>query len=120
MYSDTIVKDKAAVLLYLRMKHKLPSRGYILCGIVSFLHLPWTRYSLQTYYYQSRSVWVMSSLSDPAQHVSRTVVHNVLVGSVSFANPAKAMHNASTAQEIEIVSPTSPNFQAKVGFLSHA
>ncbi|KAG5717425.1 hypothetical protein E4T56_gene7686 [Termitomyces sp. T112] len=77
IHHDTIVKDKAAVLLYLRMKHKIHSRGYILCGI------------------------------------SRTVVHNVLVGSVSFANPTKAMHNASTAQEIEIVSPTSPNFQAK-------
>ncbi|KAG6812302.1 hypothetical protein H0H92_003475 [Tricholoma furcatifolium] len=42
-----------------------------------------------------------------------TVVHNVLVGSVSFANPGKAMHNASTAQEVEIVSPTTTNFQVK-------
>ncbi|KAG6919264.1 hypothetical protein DXG01_008060 [Tephrocybe rancida] len=78
IHHDTIVNDKAAVLLYLRMKHKLPSRGYILCAI-------------------SRSA----------------LVHNVLVGSVSFANPGKAMHNASTAQEVEIVSPTSTNFQGK-------
>ncbi|KAG6860786.1 hypothetical protein C0995_007592 [Termitomyces sp. Mi166 len=92
IHHDTIVKDKAAVLLYLRMKHKIPSRGYILCGIVSLGD---------------------ALIQRSAQHVSRTVVHNVLVGSVSFANPAKAMHNASTAQEIEIVSPTSPNFQAK-------
>ncbi|KAI3621358.1 potassium voltage-dependent transporter [Moniliophthora roreri] len=41
----------------------------------------------------------------PVDHY-RTVVHNVLVGSVSFASPgAKALHNASTAQEITIISP---------------
>ncbi|KAK0243921.1 hypothetical protein EDD85DRAFT_806083 [Armillaria nabsnona] len=44
--------------------------------------------------------------------VSRTVVHNVLVGSVSFASPgAKALHNASTAQEITVISPAAENFQ---------
>ncbi|RDB14703.1 hypothetical protein Hypma_016356 [Hypsizygus marmoreus] len=77
LHYDTIKQDKAAVLVYLRMKHKIPSRGYILCGI------------------------------------SRTVVHNVLVGSVSFANPGKAMHNASTAQEITVISPSATNFQFK-------
>ncbi|ESK82972.1 potassium voltage-dependent transporter [Moniliophthora roreri MCA 2997] len=70
LHYETIKQDKAAVLVYLRMKHKNPYKGYILCGI------------------------------------SRTVVHNVLVGSVSFASPgAKALHNASTAQEITIISP---------------
>lgn len=45
----------------------------------------------------------------------RTVVHNVLVGSVSFASPgAKALHNASTAQEITVISPTPHNFQFRV------
>lgn len=34
-YSDTIKQDKAAVLVYLRMRHKDPYKGYILCGIVS-------------------------------------------------------------------------------------
>ncbi|GLB38650.1 putative PAS fold [Lyophyllum shimeji] len=77
VHYETISKDKAAVLLYLRMKHKVPSRGYILCG------------------------------------VSRTVVHNVLVGSVSFAHPGKAMHNASTAQEVEVVTPSATTFQIK-------
>lgn len=33
--SDTIKQDKAAVLVYLRMKHKNPVQGYVLCGIVS-------------------------------------------------------------------------------------
>ncbi|TFK63045.1 hypothetical protein BDN72DRAFT_339602 [Pluteus cervinus] len=76
MHYDTIQQDKAAVLAYLRMRHKDPYKGYILCGI------------------------------------SRTVVHNVLVGSVSFASPgAKALHNASTAQEIEVVTPSALNFQ---------
>lgn len=76
MHYDTIQQDKAAVLAYLRMRHKDPYKGYILCGI------------------------------------SRTVVHNVLVGSVSFASPgAKALHNASTAQEITVITPSAANFQ---------
>lgn len=33
-YSDTIQQDKAAVLVYLRMRHKDPYRGYVLCGVV--------------------------------------------------------------------------------------
>ncbi|KAK0487739.1 hypothetical protein IW261DRAFT_637044 [Armillaria novae-zelandiae] len=76
LHHDTIKADKAAVLVYLRMKHKDPYKGYVLCG------------------------------------VARTVVHNVLVGSVSFASPgAKALHNASTAQEITVISPAAENFQ---------
>ncbi|KAF8229637.1 hypothetical protein L208DRAFT_1401789 [Tricholoma matsutake] len=78
LHYDTIKQDKAAVLVYLRMKHKNPVQGYVLCGI------------------------------------SRTVVHNVLVGSVSFASPgAKALHNASTAQEITVITPSATNFQIK-------
>ncbi|KAF8157996.1 hypothetical protein B0H34DRAFT_437579 [Crassisporium funariophilum] len=79
LHYDTIQQDKAAVLVYLRMRHKDPYKGYILCG------------------------------------VSRTVVHNVLVGSVSFASPgAKALHNASTAQEITVITESAEsNFQFK-------
>jgi len=33
--SETISQDKAAVLAYLRLRHKDPYKGYILCGIVS-------------------------------------------------------------------------------------
>ena len=45
----------------------------------------------------------------------RTVVHNVLVGSVSFASPgAKALHNASTAQEITVITESAASFQFKV------
>ncbi|THU97110.1 hypothetical protein K435DRAFT_663243, partial [Dendrothele bispora CBS 962.96] len=74
LHYDTIRQDKAACLVYLRMKHKDPYKGYILCGIV--------------------------------------ICHNVLVGSVSFASPgAKALHNASTAQEITVISPTPHNFE---------
>ncbi|TEB40189.1 hypothetical protein FA13DRAFT_1597192, partial [Coprinellus micaceus] len=76
LHYDTIQMDKAAVLVYLRLRHKDPYKGYILCGI------------------------------------SRTVVHNVLVGSVSFASPgAKALHNASTAQEITVISQGAANFE---------
>ncbi|KAF9054888.1 hypothetical protein BJ165DRAFT_1337665, partial [Panaeolus papilionaceus] len=76
LHYDTIQQDKAACLVYLRMRHKDPYRGYVLCG------------------------------------VSRTVVHNVLVGSVSFASPgAKALHNASTAQEITVITPSAANFE---------
>ncbi|KAJ3747588.1 hypothetical protein DFH05DRAFT_1533776 [Lentinula detonsa] len=71
LHYDTIKQDKAACLVYIRMKHKDPNKGYILCG------------------------------------VSRTIVHNITVGSVSYANSgAKALHNASTAQEITVISPT--------------
>ncbi|KAK0187782.1 hypothetical protein F5146DRAFT_934346, partial [Armillaria mellea] len=81
LHHDTIKADKAAVLVYLRMKHKDPYKGYVLCGVVS-----------RVFY--------------------STVVHNVLVGSVSFASPgAKALHNASTAQEITVISPAAENFQ---------
>ncbi|KAH9947444.1 hypothetical protein B0H21DRAFT_334167 [Amylocystis lapponica] len=76
MHYSTITQDRAAVLAYLRMKHKEPCKGYVLCAI------------------------------------SRTVCQNVLVGSVSFASPgAKAMHNASTAQEITIITPTAKDFE---------
>ncbi|RDX49966.1 hypothetical protein OH76DRAFT_1403214 [Lentinus brumalis] len=76
LHYTTISADQAAVLAYLRMKHKDPYRGYILCGI------------------------------------SRTVCQNVLVGSVSFAAPGpKAMHNASTAQEVKIITPTAKDLE---------
>ena len=48
-------------------------------------------------------------------NIFRTVVHNVLVGSVSFASPgAKALHNASTAQEITVITESAASFQFKV------
>ncbi|KAI0032582.1 hypothetical protein K488DRAFT_49591, partial [Vararia minispora EC-137] len=76
LHYDTISQDKAAVLAYLRLRHKDPYRGYILCAI------------------------------------SRTVAYNVLVGSVSFASMGpKAMHNASTAQEVTIITPSAKNFE---------
>lgn len=36
--SDTIQQDKAAVLVYLRMKHKDPNKAYVLCGVVGVFH----------------------------------------------------------------------------------
>ncbi|KAF9016509.1 hypothetical protein BDZ89DRAFT_404765 [Hymenopellis radicata] len=78
LHHDTIKGDKAAALVYLRMRHKDPYKGYVLCS------------------------------------VSRTIVHNVVVGSVSFASPgAKALHNASTAQEITVLAPVSESFQLR-------
>ncbi|KAI0248650.1 hypothetical protein BJV78DRAFT_1131005 [Lactifluus subvellereus] len=76
LHYTTISQDKAAVLAYLRLKHKDPYKGYVLCAI------------------------------------SRTVAWNVLVGSVSFASMGpKAMHNASTAQEVTIITPSASNFE---------
>ncbi|KAH9168995.1 hypothetical protein EDB89DRAFT_2073415 [Lactarius sanguifluus] len=76
LHYTTISQDKAAVLAYLRLKHKDPYKGYILCAI------------------------------------SRTVAWNVLVGSVSFASMGPgAMHNASTAQEVTIITPAAANFE---------
>jgi len=37
--SDTIQQDKAAVLVYLRMKHKDPNKAYVLCGVVGVFRL---------------------------------------------------------------------------------
>ncbi|KAL1705454.1 hypothetical protein EV121DRAFT_279590 [Schizophyllum commune] len=80
LHYDTITEDKAAVLAYLRMRHKDPYKGYVLCGIVL--------------------------------RRARTVVHNVLMGSVSFARPGpKQLHNASTATEIEVITPAAKDFQ---------
>ncbi|OJA20196.1 hypothetical protein AZE42_04618 [Rhizopogon vesiculosus] len=78
MHYDTIREDKAAALVYLRLKHKNPFKGYILCA------------------------------------ASRTVVHNVVVGSVSFATPGgKALQNASTAQEVEVITASARNFDLR-------
>ncbi|KAG1728496.1 uncharacterized protein EDB91DRAFT_1253430 [Suillus paluster] len=78
MHYDTICEDKAAALAYLRLKHKDPFKGYILCAF------------------------------------SRTVVHNVVVGSISFATPGgKALQNASTAQEVEVITPSAKNFELR-------
>ena len=38
--STTISQDKAAVLAYLRLKHKDPYKGYILCAIVRNTKFP--------------------------------------------------------------------------------
>lgn len=47
---------------------------------------------------------------------SRTVVHNVIVGSISLAVPGpKAFQNASTAQEVVVVTPTATDFEFRVG-----
>ncbi|EAU86124.2 hypothetical protein CC1G_03335 [Coprinopsis cinerea okayama7 len=74
LHYDTIQQDKAAVLVYLRLRHKDPYKGYILCGIVILAWHP--------------------------------------IGSVSFASPgAKALHNASTAQEITVISKGAHNFE---------
>ncbi|KAH9480721.1 hypothetical protein JR316_0007321 [Psilocybe cubensis] len=35
LHYDTIQQDKAAVLVYLRMKHKDRCKGYVLCGVNS-------------------------------------------------------------------------------------
>lgn len=40
-YSNTIRQDKAAVLAYLRMKHKDRLKGYVLCAVVSFVFVTW-------------------------------------------------------------------------------
>ena len=35
IHYSTITQDQAAVLAYLRMRHKDPCKGYILCAVVS-------------------------------------------------------------------------------------
>jgi len=128
--SDTIQQDKAAVLVYLRMKHKDPIKGFVLCGVVGVSkHFPFLLGTVLTIPcifflgHHSRGTstlthhtagWLTCTYIDPF----RTVCHNVLVGSVSFASPgAKALHNASTAQEITVISPSAANFEFRVRIL---
>jgi len=48
--SDTIQQDKAAVLVYLRMKHKDPIKGYVLCGVVGVSeHFPFSLATVLTH-----------------------------------------------------------------------
>ncbi|KAI6006456.1 hypothetical protein EDC04DRAFT_2782113 [Pisolithus marmoratus] len=76
LHYGTIRQDKAAVLAYLRLKHKDPLKGFVLCAI------------------------------------SRTVVHNVLVGSITPASSGiKAFQNASTAQEVDFVTPVAKDLE---------
>lgn len=63
---------------------------------------------------QSLASLVLSSLLIVSQ--SRTVVHNVIVGSISVAVPGpKTFQNASTAQEVIVVTPTATDFEFRVG-----
>ncbi len=43
-------------------------------------------------------------------------MHNILVGSVSFASPGKALHNPSTFQEITVITESAANFEFHVCF----
>ncbi|KAJ6494626.1 hypothetical protein C8R47DRAFT_375287 [Mycena vitilis] len=44
--------------------------------------------------------------------VSRTVVHDRVVGSVSFASPGgETLHTSSMAQEITVITPAAANFE---------
>ncbi|KAG6370565.1 hypothetical protein JVT61DRAFT_11360 [Boletus reticuloceps] len=93
LHYDTIRQDKAAVIAYLRLKHKDPFQG---------LH-PLFRRQL------CASCLCHVLLIVPQ---SRTVVHNVIVGSISLAVPGpKAFQNASTAQEVVVVTPTATDFE---------
>ncbi|EIM91416.1 uncharacterized protein STEHIDRAFT_118479 [Stereum hirsutum FP-91666 SS1] len=75
LHCDTVRKDKAAAIAYIRLRHKDASKGYVMCV------------------------------------TTRTVAHDVLVGSVSIAMMGpKAMHYASTAQEVKIVTPAAWRF----------
>ncbi|KAJ3800891.1 hypothetical protein GGU11DRAFT_334761 [Lentinula aff. detonsa] len=115
LHYDTIKQDKAACLVYIRMKHKDPNKGYILCGVVRpHLFTSPNILSLNRDLSSRHTVTVRSfflstrgrTLILPFGLIS-TIVHNITVGSVSYANSgAKALHNASTAQEITVISPT--------------
>jgi hypothetical protein len=106
------------------MRHKDPYRGYVLCGVVGaflldFDNLGSHHHWLHTSASQSRFVFFSFYLEflRSTKTAYRTVVHNVLVGSVSFASPAKALHNASTAQEITVISPSAHNLSFRVSFI---
>ncbi|KIY71967.1 hypothetical protein CYLTODRAFT_418346 [Cylindrobasidium torrendii FP15055 ss-10] len=78
LHYNTITADKAAALVYIRMKHKVVSKGWRL-----FI-------------------------------ITRTIVHNVVVGSVSLARTPQANQVASTAQEVTTLSPAAADLQFRV------
>ena len=41
IHYSTITQDQAAVLVYLRLRHKDPCKGYVLCAIVSISPSGW-------------------------------------------------------------------------------
>ncbi|KAF5380708.1 hypothetical protein D9757_007018 [Collybiopsis confluens] len=97
LHYDTIRQDKAACLVYLRMKHKDPHKGYVLCAVVRV-------FAVRSFFFSAPFLLPPSNISSK---LASTIVHNVTIGSVSYANSSsKAMHNASTAQEITVLSPT--------------
>ncbi|KAL5482737.1 hypothetical protein ACEPAI_9331 [Sanghuangporus weigelae] len=75
-YQEMISEDKAACLLYLRVRHKNPKKRFVLSSI---------------------------SCSRVGDH---------LIGAVSVASSAtKAMHNASTAQEVIVIAPEAAHLE---------
>ncbi|KAF8182279.1 hypothetical protein BJ912DRAFT_1124061 [Pholiota molesta] len=89
--SDTIQQDKAAVLVYLRMKHKDPFRGPVILMdcLFDFFSLPASLVCL---------------VKDRGAQCPG--------GQRFLASPgAKALHNASTAQEITVITPSAANFE---------
>ena len=92
--SDTIQSDKAACLVYLRMKHKDHQRGYVLCAVVRIFFL--LLFSI--------IVPIIHAIADYLSVKQRTIVHNDVVGSVSYATERKALRNNATAKEVNIVS----------------
>ncbi|KAJ7133635.1 hypothetical protein C8R44DRAFT_772810 [Mycena epipterygia] len=89
LHYETIASDKAAVVAYMRLKHKDAHKGYLLCAVVCTLHVGFR------------------ALMSPS-----TVVHDKVVGSISLASPGgKALHNSSTAQEITVITPSASNFE---------
>ncbi|KAF7314707.1 PAS domain-containing protein [Mycena kentingensis (nom. inval.)] len=78
IHNQTILEDRAASILYMRLKHKDAYKGYLVCA------------------------------------VSRTIVCDVIVGSVSFAPPGGAtLSTSSTAQDVFVVTPAAANFHCR-------
>nr|GAT43514.1 predicted protein [Mycena chlorophos] len=91
LHHYTIVADKAACVVYMRLKHKDAHKGYILCAVSRFV------------------VVKDRSLTDSRD---RTTVYDCVVGSVSYARPGgEILRTASTAQEVIAVAPAASNLR---------
>ena len=88
-------EEKAAGLAYCRLRHQ--QKGYLLYAFVC----------------QGSPVLLFTARITLRQ--TYTCVRNLIIGGLSFATSgAKAMHNASTAQELVIVSPHASRFEFRV------
>lgn len=113
--SDTIQQDKAAVLAYLRMKHKDPYKGYVLCAIVSSSLSRFVS-SLMIIIHAVQDSCARCTCGKRVLCLGRRqgpsyMYQNTMSG---LTKVLQAFHNNSTAQEVTVITQYAKDFQLRV------